>query len=217
MDTRSPNQTLEELQEIRRLMERSSRFLSLSGISGIWAGTSALIGAAVAFYYFDLVPFGSKFMAYQQALENPKWGIDPETFFFLDAAIILFVALCGSLFFTYRKAKQAGQPIWSNIALRTAQALLIPVAVGGLCSLIFLYRGYYSLIAPIMLLTYGLGIISAAKHTHREVNWLGAGQLVLGAVGLLVPGIGLELWAIGFGLLHVVYGFIHYNTYERAA
>ncbi|MEP7145231.1 MAG: hypothetical protein ABI707_20265, partial [Ferruginibacter sp.] len=39
------HQPLEELQHIKRMMERSSRFISLSGFSGIAAGICALAGA----------------------------------------------------------------------------------------------------------------------------------------------------------------------------
>ena len=38
-------QPLEELQHIKRMMERSSRFISLSGLSGIAAGICAIAGA----------------------------------------------------------------------------------------------------------------------------------------------------------------------------
>jgi len=45
----SHNQSLETLTEIRDLMQRSSKFLSLSGLSGIFAGIVALGGALVAY------------------------------------------------------------------------------------------------------------------------------------------------------------------------
>ena len=47
----STREHLEHLSEIRDLMERSSKFLSLSGLSGIVAGIAALLGAGVAHLY----------------------------------------------------------------------------------------------------------------------------------------------------------------------
>ena len=44
-------QSLQDLQHIKQMMERSSRFISLSGLSGIAAGVCALVGAWVAFDY----------------------------------------------------------------------------------------------------------------------------------------------------------------------
>ena len=45
------DEQIENLTEIRNLMERSTRFISLSGLSGISAGICALIGAAIAYRY----------------------------------------------------------------------------------------------------------------------------------------------------------------------
>lgn len=42
---------LEDLKMIRELMEKSSKFLSLIGLSGIIAGITAIIGAAFAWFY----------------------------------------------------------------------------------------------------------------------------------------------------------------------
>src|SRR5690349_23177164 len=41
-------QSLEALQDIKNMMERSSRFISLSGWSGVSAGVAALVGAWLA-------------------------------------------------------------------------------------------------------------------------------------------------------------------------
>src|SRR5881398_1011059 len=41
-------QHLDTLKDIKRMMERSSRFISLSGLSGIAAGVCALVGAWLA-------------------------------------------------------------------------------------------------------------------------------------------------------------------------
>src|SRR3954451_5288894 len=41
-------QHLDTLKDIKRMMERSSRFISLSGLSGIAAGLCALVGAWLA-------------------------------------------------------------------------------------------------------------------------------------------------------------------------
>ncbi|MCK5705545.1 MAG: hypothetical protein KAI29_30555, partial [Cyclobacteriaceae bacterium] len=40
---------LEDISEIRNIMERSSNFISLSGLSGIMAGIYALIGSFIAY------------------------------------------------------------------------------------------------------------------------------------------------------------------------
>ena len=47
------NQHLETLQDIKKIMERSSRFLSLSGLSGIAAGICALAGSVIAYKWIE--------------------------------------------------------------------------------------------------------------------------------------------------------------------
>jgi predicted lysophospholipase L1 biosynthesis ABC-type transport system permease subunit len=44
------NQHLEDIAEIRAMMERSTRFLSLSGLSGVFAGTFGLIASGLAYF-----------------------------------------------------------------------------------------------------------------------------------------------------------------------
>ncbi len=44
---------LETLKDIKQMMERSSRFISLSGLSGIAAGICALVGAWLAYTVID--------------------------------------------------------------------------------------------------------------------------------------------------------------------
>ena len=41
---------LQDLKEIKELMNKSSQFISLSGLSGILAGIYALIGAVIAYF-----------------------------------------------------------------------------------------------------------------------------------------------------------------------
>lgn len=53
MDNFSKEEQLQQLSEIRLLMERSSRFISLSGLSGVGAGVSALIGSAIAYWRIE--------------------------------------------------------------------------------------------------------------------------------------------------------------------
>lgn len=44
---------IDDLKEIRSMMEKSSRFISLSGLSGVSAGIVALAGAVMAWWYIQ--------------------------------------------------------------------------------------------------------------------------------------------------------------------
>ncbi len=214
MDKR--NEQLEHLSEIRSLMERSSRFISLSGLSGIAAGVFALIGAAAVYVYFDISPFDDHLVYYADVVAAEKrWGIDYLTFFFLDAALVFIFAVAGGIFFTTRKAKQKGQKIWDKVTQKLLLNLLIPLAAGGIFCLALMKHGEFGLVAPATLVFYGLALVNGGKYTLSDIHYLGLSEIVLGLIALFNIGYGLEFWAIGFGVLHIVYGTIMYFKYER--
>lgn len=214
MDKR--NEQLEHLSEIRSLMERSSRFISLSGLSGIAAGIFALIGAAAVYVYFDISPFDDHLVYYADVVAAERsWGIDYLTFFFLDAALVFIFAVAGGIFFTTRKAKQKGQKIWDKLTQKLLLNLLIPLAAGGIFCLALMKHGEFGLVAPATLVFYGLALVNGGKYTLSDIHYLGLSEIVLGLIASFYIGYGLEFWAIGFGVLHIIYGTIMYFKYEK--
>lgn len=214
MDKR--NEHLEHLSEIRSLMERSSRFISLSGLSGVAAGIFALMGAAMVYVYLGMVPFAHKKMYYVVAENTTKWGMDYMTFFFLDAAIVLLFALLGGVFFTFRKANRRGDKIvWDALSRRLLMSMAVPLVAGGIFCLGLIYHNEFGLVAPATLIFYGLACINASKYTLKDIGNLGILEVALGLVALFNVGYGLEFWAIGFGVLHIIYGILLYYKYDR--
>ena len=215
--TKKYDHHLETLNEIRTLMERSSRFISLSGLSGVAAGFWALAGAAAAYAYLGVSPLDSKQVYYQQAMQANKWGLDYISFFLLDAGLVLILALGSGIFFTTRKARQKKQPIWGPLTRRLLLNLAIPLLTGGIFCIGLAFHGMMGLIAPATLVFYGLSLINASKYTFNDIRYLGVAEVFLGLIALFIPGYGLEFWCLGFGLLHIVYGTALYFKYERAA
>ena len=213
-DTR---QHLEHLAEMRSLMERSTRFLSLSGLSGVWAGACALVGAFVVYQYLEIDPFGLQDTEayYNKAVRTIKWGADYRSVFVLIATLVLAAALAGGVFFTTRKARKRGEKVWDASSKRLLWALAVPLVTGGLFGLALLYRGYVSFLAPSTLVFYGLALVNGSKFTLRDVEQLGLLEIGLGLLGIFYPGYGLALWALGFGVLHILYGMWMYWKYER--
>lgn len=211
------SQHLEHLAEIRVLMERSTRFLSLSGLSGVWAGGCALAGVAVVYAFLEITPFtaaGGSFY-FDKAIHTNKWGMDYKSVFLLIAIMVLAAALAGGWYFTARKARLRGERIWDATSRRLLVALAIPLFTGGVFCLALLFRGYVSLLAPCTLIFYGLALVNGSKYTLRDVEYLGLSQAVLGLLGVFYPGYGLEIWSLGFGVLHIAYGLWMYFKYDR--
>ena len=209
------NQHLETLSEIRALMERSSRFISLSGLSGVVAGFLALIGAMMVYIYLEMYPFEYKLVYYEKAIGTEKWGMNYLEFFILDAGLVLIGAIFAGVFLTTRKAKNKGHKIWDAVTKRLLINLAIPLITGGIFILALLKYGLFGLVAPATLIFYGLALLNGSKYTLNDVRYLGIAEIGLGLIGLFFPGYGLELWTIGFGILHILYGAMMYYKYER--
>lgn len=200
---------LKDISEIRSIMEKSSRFISLSGLSGVMAGIYALIGAAIA---YNLV-YTSQDLVYDQLIIRDVRG---NVFsLVLIALSVLLAAVLTGIYLTRKKAKKQGLKTWDESAKRSLINLLIPLIAGGVLVVIFYQQGLIPMIAPLTLIFYGLGLINASHYTYRDIRLLGISEVILGLIASAVIGYGLLIWALGFGVLHIVYGALMYFKYER--
>lgn len=209
---REPEQALEQ---IKQMMDRGSRFVSLSGWSGVAAGLCALVAAWIAnrklAQYGDLPDREEERSTLTS--EGGLLHLDREL---LVLALVTFVgALVLAFFFTYLRSKKTGVPLWGMMARKLVIHLAVPMIVGGLLIWRITDFGLYGFIAPACLLFYGLALINAAKFTLSEVRYLGYLQLLLGVINLWAMNYGLFFWAAGFGVLHILYGIVMWRKYER--
>lgn len=200
---------LDDLQEIRSIMERSTRFLSFSGKAGIAAGIFALIGAYVSYreiYFSDSIVYDS-LLARNYSANVIK---------LLTIAIIVLVAsLSAGVWFSWQKAKKAGEKLWTPSSKKLVTHALVPLIAGGLLILILLSRGYLGAVAGVSLIFYGLALFQAGNFTFSDVKYLGIIEILAGLAAVAKPGYGLYFWAFGFGVLHIVYGTIMHYKYDR--
>ncbi len=199
---------LKDISEMRALMERNSKFLSLSGLSGVSAGICALIGAFVAWRFLGTVSeFSRHSVSHTQS--------DLYFFFFLDAGLVMIGALVTATFFSLRMAKKKKLPIWTPSSKQLLLNLLLPLTSGAAFCLILLWHGWIALIPASMLIFYGLALLNASKYTLPEIKWLAICEVVLGLGCAIWVHASLLFWAFGFGILHIVYGIVMYVKYER--
>lgn len=208
---------LDDLHEIKDIMDKSSRFISLSGWSGVSAGLIALITAYIAYGIL-----GSMGLDLSDPIENGMYettisnGLSSQPLYTLIVLGIgaLVLAVTAGIFFTTRAAKKNNQKIWGFQTKRLLVSLSIPLIVGGLFCLILLFRNNIVLIAPLTLIFYGLGLINASKYTLQEIRGLGMIQVVLGLLAACCTGYGLFFWAFGFGVMHIIYGIYMQLKYK---
>jgi hypothetical protein len=201
----------ETLSEIRSMMERSSRFISLNGLSGVFAGIFALLGAYAA--YRHLAGMANQQTYYETV--SSSFDISKYLFFVADALIVMLVSIATAIWLSVRKASKKKLKVWDSTTKRLIINLLIPLATGGILCFILLLREQVGMIAPLMLIFYGLALINASKYTFTDIRYLGICETLIGLAAAIWIGYGLIFWAFGFGILHIIYGIVMYYRYER--
>lgn len=188
---------LNDISEIKDLMNRSSRFISLSGLSGIFAGVYALIGAAVA--YWLVMNSGKDYLM-----------LDGKVFrlILLDLFLIAFFSIGTAIWLTTKKARKEGVKVWDSSTRRLLANFLVPLVAGGIYILIILNQSKYGQTGALMLIFYGLALVNASRYTIGKIRYLGFVEIILGLICAWLPGYGFWLWVLGFGVMHIVYGSI---------
>lgn len=203
---------LEDLKEIRSMMERSAKFISLNAISGVFVGIIALIGAAAAYVYSN-----GDFVETRTSSDifSSTHDLNLIKFYIVDAIATLAAAVIVSVLLSVRKARKQNLPLWDKSSKLLVINMMVPLSVGGIFCLILIFHGFYVLVAPCTLLFYGLALYNSSKYTMKEIKYLGISEMVLGLISTLFLGMGFIFWVIGFGFLHIIYGMIYYFKYER--
>ena len=195
---------LKDISEIKDMMNKSSRFISLSGLSGILAGIYALIGAAIAYWLVTHYSYGT--------LKLDGWVF--RTCLLILALVALF-SIVSAIFLTTRKAKKNNEKVWDSSSKRLILNFLIPLLTGGIYILIILGQEKYGQTGALMLIFYGLALVNASKYSIGDIRYLGFIEIILGLICACLPGYGFWIWVIGFGVMHIVYGTIMYFKYDK--
>lgn len=194
----------EDLKAIREMMEKSTKFLTLSGLSGVSAGIIALVGAIFAHFYMA-----------KNIINNPNYSLKDLLVLVFVSLAVLLLSFVAAAYFSAKNAKKKNQKLVKKATLYSLYNLAIPLTVGGVLSFIMLLRGNYEFIAATTLIFYGLSLVNASKYTFEEVHYLGITEIIIGILAAIFISHGLLFWTLGFGVCHILYGLIMYNKYDR--
>lgn len=208
MQQETGNEVYSTLTEIRTLMNRSSRFLNVSAYAPVVVGILALAAVWSVNRIF-----------------NGGWDIAPmlavntyaRIYALLGAAVVL-VALCiaAAVGLSCFEAHRNGTRITIDAtARRLLWNFFLPLIVGGIFSLALFVNGYYGLTSSIMLIFYGMALVSASNHTFSSVRYLGYAELALGLADSFYQGYALLFWAAGFGVFNILYGIVFLATKQK--
>jgi hypothetical protein len=197
---------IEDLKEIKEVMNRSTRFISLSGLSGVSTGIVAMGGVLLAYLTF----FKEKNYLVYHAVELDKEDISK---LLMIAVGTLILSIVCAVFFTKRKSKNQNPKIVNKLTKELLINLLIPLIAGGLLCLMLLFKGFVGILPSLTLIFYGLSLINASKFTLTELRNLGLIEIFFGLLAFQFITYSLFFWAIGFGLVQISYGLIIQKKY----
>jgi len=200
---------LEDLNEIKHLMNKSSRFMSLSGLSGILAGIYALTGVFFVNRIINNIKESSN------ALEKYFIAFDSVLTLVLIACGVLFLSVITAIYLSWRKAKKHNEHLWDSTSKRLLINFIIPLITGGFFIIFLIEKEMFELVAPLTLAFYGLALVNASKYTLGYIRYLGLTIIMLSLISLWFIGYGLLFWALGFGVCHIIYGALMYLKYDK--
>ena len=198
------NEYIDQLKDIRSIMDKSTRFLSLSGLSGVMAGVYALLGSIAVQIVINRRT--SRYVT----LESKEFKI-----IIAIAAIVLILSIVTAYILSKARSKKTGEKLWSSASKRLLINFSIPLITGGAFAISLLQTGHYGLITPVTLIFYGLALLQASKYTLETLRSLGISFIILGLINCWMVGFGLYFWALGFGVLHIIYGAIMHFKQQK--
>ena len=209
---------LDQISEIRTMMERSSKFISLSGLAGIWVGFVALAGMAMVYLNykdFVILQISGSDEFFINHFRSPELYSEFLTFLFIDAIIVLIVAVLGAAALTIWKSTKRGLSVWDYTTKRFIISLLVPLLSGGIIVFVLANHGYLEMVRALTLVFYGLALFNAGRYSLIEIRYLGLFEIVLGLFAAVFWQYSAIMWGLGFGVLHIIYGAMMYYKYDR--
>ena len=202
------------LNEIKSLMEKSSKILTLSGMSAIFVGIYACIAAVISYYIL-----GGEWVLAGGFIELPQLNVNTPyklRLVLIFASLLIILCLATVFLFSYRKAKRNKQRfVFDRTAKRLLWSFFLPMITGGILCLSLIWHQHYGMTSSIMLIFYGIALINVSSYTYSNTRYLGYFQLLIGLADSFIEGYALLFWTLGFGIAHIVYGIFFYLKYDR--
>lgn len=187
-----PREAEENLRVIREVMERSTKYSTFSGLSGVLAGVASIIGCLVTW----------------TLLYHPPNTDGFRIPFFLTWTVVLLFSITADYLIMKRRAVRVGKRIVSRLGKQMVYAAGPGLGTGALLTLWLLQHDMLTSIYPIWMLCYGIAVCAVGQFSQREVKVLGVAFLLAGAMTMLMPSLGLFMIAVTFGGFHIIYAIV---------
>lgn len=184
------DRAIDNLQFIRETMERSTHFTAVPGYGGMLMGVTALVAA---------------YIANAQVLLR-----DSLITWLIEAALAFAIGMLAM----WQKSKLTGGSLVSAPARKFALGFAPPLIVGFIIVLGLWKNGYFYIMPPVCMLSYGAAVVCGGAFSVRVVPVMGWLFMVLGAIAFAIPTFyGNVMMGASFGLLHIIFGAIIAKKY----
>ena len=187
---------LDDISEIKMLMTKSSGFYSLTSLSGIATGLYSLVGSSIIYWLFKY--------KYNSDYLHP----DILKYALVDLIIVGLLSIATSILLTKRQAKLNRELVWSTPFRKMIKTFSVIFGIGCIVILNFLLKEEYERFGALMLIFYGLALISSSKYTFKEVMIIGYIHILLGILATFIPEYSFWLGVTGFGIVHLLFGIV---------
>ncbi len=190
------DEAIETIDSIKKMMESSTRIMSLSGASAIAVGIYALVAVTIGYLsaggdFSNDNPFVSSLIVFSR---------HKLTVLILLAALLIVVCIATVIAMSARKAR------FDRVSRRLLGSFFMPLTVGAALCIILYAGGHWGLTSSIMLIFYGLSLVGISHYTYSDSRYLGYAEIILGLIDAAADGYAIIFWAIGFGVFHIIYG-----------
>ncbi|MEQ1607171.1 MAG: hypothetical protein ABL999_20095 [Pyrinomonadaceae bacterium] len=184
------DRAIDNLQFIRETMERSTHFTAVPGYGGMLMGVTALVAA---------------YIANAQVLLR-----DSLVTWLIEAALAFAIGMLAM----WQKSKIGGQSLVSAPARKFALGFAPPLIVGVIIILGLWKNGYFYIMPPVCMLSYGAAVVCGGAFSVRVIPVMGWLFMALGAIAFAIPASnGNLMMGASFGMLHIIFGAIIAKKY----
>jgi hypothetical protein len=175
---------MDNLQYIRRTLERAGSFTAVPGKGGVAMGVVALLAARLAV----LQPGAGGWLA--------VWA--------LAAVVAMAIGIAGAAL----KSRRFQIPLFSGPGRKFIAGFAPALLAGAVLTAVFYRAGISGFLPGVWLLLYGAAVLSGGWASVRVVPIMGACFMFVGTAALMLPGWNDLLLPVGFGGLHLIFGTV---------
>jgi len=185
-------------------MQQNTSYFSLSGLSGILLGIYGL----VTVYIVNMLTstYGDGFDGSSQL---PIALL--EIVIIVLAIIIILISLITLRIRAKRKSKKHTIKLWNPLSKKLRFHTLIPLLLFIIILIVIANKGYYSIITPLLLLSYGLLLLNLSRFSSGALKYLAFAELILAIVAYFIFDTEMLFLGLGFGIFHIIYGITTFN------